>query len=91
MAQRHDRMCALHAVVVWPEQAAECRADTERGEVVAGHEHAFGVGGLSAVREVGAEVAVRRHPQSIAVEPLEITKQWITENGIQLAAITSRS
>ena len=72
MAQHDHGMCALHAIVVWSEQAAECRADTEGGEVVAGHEHAFGVGGLPAACEVGAEVAMRRRLQGIAVESLEI-------------------
>src|SRR5262245_50025483 len=92
MAQHDERVCALYAVIVRSEQPAECRAEAEGWEVVAGDEHAFGIGGLAAEGEVGAEIAMRRHLQGVAVvESFEIAKKWITENRVHTTAITGRS
>ena len=92
MAQHDERMCALYAVVVRSEQPAECRAEAEGWEVVAGYEHPFGIGGLAAESKVGAEIAMRRYLQGVAVgESFEIAKKWITENRIHTTAITGRT
>ena len=60
------------------------------GKVVAGYEHAFGIGRLAAVGEVGAEITMSRDLQLACRQAFDVAKERIAEDLVDAPGIARR-
>ncbi len=83
-------MPARSTIVLRTEQSAECRGDTESGEVLPRDEEPVRFRAPALVRDICTEARVRGQPEAVVFEPLEIAEQRVTENRVHAAAEVAR-
>ena len=87
VAEDDDVAAAAVTIVVRRQQAAERRPELERREVAARDEQPLGADRLSAVREVGADLAEAAERGEHRLDALEIAEERVVEDVLHVAAV----